>query len=167
VLLVAGAVSLAACGEPLEFPDWTIPPPDGTRIVEYAGVPDSEREGAVELGPQRDRGGGGEHTPVDGDRVQARDRRRRMVQEHRDAAVGDEDAHEASRDRQHRGFAQQESNDPAAARSERDADVELAPAIESAREKEHRGVHGGSPCSCGPWRARFAKRDFLCFWAIA
>jgi predicted small lipoprotein YifL len=49
MLLVAGAVSLAACGEPLEFPDWTIPPPEGTRIVEYAGVPDSEREGAVEL----------------------------------------------------------------------------------------------------------------------
>jgi predicted small lipoprotein YifL len=49
VLLLAGAVSLAACGEPLEFPDWTIPPPDGTRVVEYAGVPDSEREGVVEL----------------------------------------------------------------------------------------------------------------------
>ena len=34
-----------ACSEPLVFPDWTIPVPEGTRIVEYAGVTDEDREG--------------------------------------------------------------------------------------------------------------------------
>jgi len=44
------AVSLAACTpEPLEFPDWTISVPEGTRIIEYAAVPMEERTERIEL----------------------------------------------------------------------------------------------------------------------
>jgi outer membrane protein assembly factor BamB len=40
---------LSACSEPLEFADWTIPVPEGTRIVEYAHVADEERTETFEL----------------------------------------------------------------------------------------------------------------------
>jgi len=43
-LLVAAS---AGCADPLVFADWTIPVPEGTRIVEYAGVTDEERAGNV------------------------------------------------------------------------------------------------------------------------
>ena len=35
-----------ACSDPLEFADWTIPVPEGTRIVEYADATDRDREGS-------------------------------------------------------------------------------------------------------------------------
>ena len=39
-----------ACSEPLEFADWTIPVPEGTRIIEYAHVPlDARSHDAVRL----------------------------------------------------------------------------------------------------------------------
>ena len=37
------------CAEQLEFADWTIPVPEGTRIIEHPGVRDAERSGRVEL----------------------------------------------------------------------------------------------------------------------
>ena len=42
---VAVLVALSACSEPLEFADWTIPVPEGTRIIEYANATGHEREG--------------------------------------------------------------------------------------------------------------------------
>ncbi len=43
-------LSLTACAaEPLEFPDWTIPVPEGTRVIEYAGVSPEERTESIEL----------------------------------------------------------------------------------------------------------------------
>lgn len=47
--LVTACVLVVACSEPLEFADWTIPLPEGTRVVEHAGVPMQERVGRVEL----------------------------------------------------------------------------------------------------------------------
>lgn len=41
--------ALSACSEPLEFADWTIPVPEGTRIVEYADIPTQERTERIEL----------------------------------------------------------------------------------------------------------------------
>jgi hypothetical protein len=41
------AMSAAGCADPLVFADWTIPVPEGTRIVEYPGVTDEERAGEV------------------------------------------------------------------------------------------------------------------------
>jgi hypothetical protein len=41
---------IVGCSEPLVFADWTIPVPEGTRIVEYADVPLEERDGRIELG---------------------------------------------------------------------------------------------------------------------
>jgi len=44
------AISLAACStEPLDFPDWTIPVPEGTPIIEYPAVPMEERTERIEL----------------------------------------------------------------------------------------------------------------------
>jgi len=45
VKVVAALLALipAACAAPLEFPDWEIPVPEGTPVVEYAGVPVGER----------------------------------------------------------------------------------------------------------------------------
>jgi hypothetical protein len=40
---------LNACSEPLEFPDWTIPVPEGTPIVEHGGVTISGRSDRIEL----------------------------------------------------------------------------------------------------------------------
>jgi len=34
---------LGACTQPLEFADWTIPVPEGTRIIEYPYVPFADR----------------------------------------------------------------------------------------------------------------------------
>ncbi len=42
-------LSLSACSEPLEFADWTIPVPEGTRIIEYAAVPIEERTEQIEV----------------------------------------------------------------------------------------------------------------------
>lgn len=39
------AGTLSACSEPLVFSDWTIDVPEGTRILEHAGVPLAERGG--------------------------------------------------------------------------------------------------------------------------
>lgn len=49
ISIVLLAFALAACSEPLEFADWTVPPAEGTRIVEYADVPLEERSGTIEL----------------------------------------------------------------------------------------------------------------------
>ncbi len=49
-LAVLMAIVLTACtAEPLEFPDWTIPVPEGTPIIEYAAVPMAERTERIEL----------------------------------------------------------------------------------------------------------------------
>lgn len=49
LVLVLASVATLACSEPLEFADWTIPVPEGTRIVEYPGVPEEERVARIEL----------------------------------------------------------------------------------------------------------------------
>lgn len=41
--------AVAACSPPLEFADWTIPVPEGARIIEYAAVPMEERTERIEL----------------------------------------------------------------------------------------------------------------------
>ena len=38
-----------ACSEPLEFADWTIPVPEGTRVIEYAHVALADRTERIEL----------------------------------------------------------------------------------------------------------------------
>jgi len=43
------AMALSACAEPLEFADWTIEVPEGTRIIEYEHVPFEERTERIEL----------------------------------------------------------------------------------------------------------------------
>lgn len=45
VLVLAGA----ACAEPLEFAEWTIAVPEGTRVIEYAAVPIEARAQRIEL----------------------------------------------------------------------------------------------------------------------
>jgi len=40
-------MGVSACSEPLEFADWTIPVPEGTRVIEYAAVPTEDRTGNV------------------------------------------------------------------------------------------------------------------------
>jgi len=47
VLLLS--VCAVGCAEPLEFADWTVPVPDGARIIEYAHVPMEDRTERVEL----------------------------------------------------------------------------------------------------------------------
>ena len=47
VLVVLGAVGCAA--ERLEFADWTIPVPEGARIIEYESVPLEQRTERIEL----------------------------------------------------------------------------------------------------------------------
>ncbi len=42
-------LAAAACSEPLEFADWTIPVPEGTRIVEYVHVRLADRTERIEL----------------------------------------------------------------------------------------------------------------------
>ncbi len=42
-------LAAVACSEPLEFADWTIPVPEGTRIIEYEHVPFEERTERIEL----------------------------------------------------------------------------------------------------------------------
>ena len=50
VVLSITLLSLTACTPaPLEFPDWTIPVPEGTRVIEYAGVSPEERTERIEL----------------------------------------------------------------------------------------------------------------------
>ena len=49
VLLAFLAIVLSACSEPLEFADWTIPVPEGTRVIEYAHVPLADRTERIEL----------------------------------------------------------------------------------------------------------------------
>ncbi len=49
-LVAVTALVLTACTPaPLEFPDWTIPVPEGTKIIEYAAVPMEERIERIEL----------------------------------------------------------------------------------------------------------------------
>ena len=49
-LLAVCVLAVAACApEPLEFPDWTIPVPEATRIVEYGAVPVEARTERIEL----------------------------------------------------------------------------------------------------------------------
>ncbi len=43
------AIASSACSEPLEFADWTIPVPEGTRVIEYAHVPIAARTQRIEL----------------------------------------------------------------------------------------------------------------------
>ena len=49
----------AACTEPLEFAEWTIPVAEGARIIEYAAVPLEERTERVELTQELVLGAGG------------------------------------------------------------------------------------------------------------
>ncbi len=49
IAAVLFAIGTCACSEPLEFAEWTIPVPEGTRIVEHAHVPDEERSARIEL----------------------------------------------------------------------------------------------------------------------
>jgi hypothetical protein len=50
VVPALAAISLAAClAEPLDFPDWTIPVPEGTPIIEYPAVPIEARTERIEL----------------------------------------------------------------------------------------------------------------------
>jgi len=44
--VVSMSLVAIACSEPLEFDDWTVPVPAGTRVVEYAHVPPDERTDA-------------------------------------------------------------------------------------------------------------------------
>lgn len=48
-VVVALALIVVGCSEPLHFADWTIPVPEGTRIIEYAPVPMEERTERIEL----------------------------------------------------------------------------------------------------------------------
>ncbi len=43
------ALAAIACSEPLEFDDWAVPLPEGTRILEYAHVPRNQRTERIEL----------------------------------------------------------------------------------------------------------------------
>ena len=49
LVLACLAMMLSACSEPLEFADWTIPVPEGTRIIEYAAVPLEQRTERIGL----------------------------------------------------------------------------------------------------------------------
>jgi hypothetical protein len=49
VLFLVCLLQTACTPEPLELPDWTIPVPEGTRIIEYADVPLEERTERIEL----------------------------------------------------------------------------------------------------------------------
>ena len=49
VLLTSAALFSGCTPAPLEFPDWTIPVPEGTPIIEYAAVPVEERTERIEL----------------------------------------------------------------------------------------------------------------------
>ncbi len=49
VALAFVATVVGACSEPLEFADWTVPVPEGTRIIEYAAVSIEERTERIEL----------------------------------------------------------------------------------------------------------------------
>ena len=48
IVVLSTVLLAAACSEPLEFADWTLPLPDGATIAEYAWVPLAERTGVVE-----------------------------------------------------------------------------------------------------------------------
>ena len=48
-IALAIVLSAAACSDPLEFPAWTVPAPEGTPLREYAGVPLGERGEHIEL----------------------------------------------------------------------------------------------------------------------
>ncbi len=48
-LLAGLSVCLVSCAEPLDFPDWTIPVPEGSRIIEYAPVSLEERTERIEF----------------------------------------------------------------------------------------------------------------------
>jgi hypothetical protein len=61
--LLTIAVAATACSEPVEFPDWTFRVPEGTRVVEYDGVPLEKRDQWIDLveeltigGPDGDEG---------------------------------------------------------------------------------------------------------------
>ena len=43
------AMFLSACAEPLEFADWTIPVPEGARVIEYDDPAIEDRGGRIEL----------------------------------------------------------------------------------------------------------------------
>jgi hypothetical protein len=42
-------LALSACSAPVEFPDWSVPVPEGTRIIEYPVVPVEDRTERIEL----------------------------------------------------------------------------------------------------------------------
>lgn len=42
-------LTMVACAEPLEFPDWTVPVADGTVTHDFAGVPVDDRDERIEL----------------------------------------------------------------------------------------------------------------------
>ena len=48
ITIIGLALTASACSAPLEFPEWTIPVPEGTRIIEYAGVPLEARTEVLE-----------------------------------------------------------------------------------------------------------------------
>jgi hypothetical protein len=43
--VLVGLLAAAACAEPLEFPTWTVPVPEGARVIGYAAATAAEREG--------------------------------------------------------------------------------------------------------------------------
>ena len=49
IVVLLALVAAAACAEPLEFADWTIPIPEGVRVVEYPATPAEDRTGRIEL----------------------------------------------------------------------------------------------------------------------
>ena len=49
VVIVFVALTLSACSQPLEFADWTIPVPEGARVIEYAAVPIEQRTERIEM----------------------------------------------------------------------------------------------------------------------
>ncbi len=68
LIYVGLPILAAACTpEPLDFPDWTIPVPEGTPIIEYASVPMEERIERIELVEDLVIGGGetGFYRPAD------------------------------------------------------------------------------------------------------
>ena len=49
VALALLTIALGGCSEPLEFADWTIPVPEGTRVIEYDDPAIEYRGGRIEL----------------------------------------------------------------------------------------------------------------------
>ena len=49
IVVVLALLAVVACSEPLEFADWTIPVPEGARIIEYDDPAIEDRDDRIEL----------------------------------------------------------------------------------------------------------------------